>query len=200
LCKKCGTRKYWVHLADTWTREQQKEMLSYLSSKLEKINLTSFPCPKCGQFFMPQITLKSKAMMICPEHGLFETDIKRSLNFRKFCSKIASKPNRSPFYYSSSELKVKRALDDLKEKYFHNVGLEINHKKYWLDFLVLPGKILSVNPSVWHKLWNREKSDNTKYYNLKLLGLDVIIIDDEILKLKHEELVKWIQAQLHENS
>jgi len=135
-------------------------------------------------------------MMICPEHGLFEIDIKRSLYFRKFCSEIASKPNRSPFYYTSTEAKVKKALDMINKIYFHNVGIELNGHKYWLDFLVVnPVSILAVNPSVWHKLWNREASDKIKYNELNKLNIPVIILDDRILKKKVEELAKWLSIE-----
>jgi len=158
--------------------------------------LTSFPCPKCGKEYVPQITLKSKAMMICPEHGLFERDIKRSLSFRKFCSKLGSKPNRSPFYYTSPERRIKKLLDELKIVYFHNVGIEVNGRKYWLDFYIPPYTILSINPGIWHKLWNREESDRIKYLTLKEKGFPVVIADDKILKMKDEELKEWLKETL----
>jgi len=165
----------------------------------EELELTKFPCPKCGVYYTPEQILKTKAIMKCKEHGLFEIDINRSLNFRRFCSEIASKPNRSPFYYSSTELKIKKALEILKKIFFHNVGIELNNRKYWLDFLVLnPISILSVNPSVWHKLWNREKSDKIKYQELIKLNIPVIVLEDKILNENLETITSFLEMKFKE--
>jgi len=162
-----------------------------------RTRLTKFPCPKCGVYYEPEATLKTKAIMKCTEHGLFEIDINRSLNFRKFCSKIASKPNRSPFYYTTSELRIKEALDKLNIKYFHNVGVEINGHKYWLDFyLPFYNVWISCDPSVWHKLWNRQSSDINKARSVVELGIKALPVKDEQLKLNSKELTAWLKKAL----
>jgi len=159
--------------------------------------LTQFPCPKCGLYYTPQLTLKNKALLVCPYHGLYETSIQKSLSFRKYCSEIASKPNRSPFYYTTTEKKVKNILDSIGIVYFHNVGIELDKHRYYLDFYLPEYNIvLSVNPSIWHKLWNRDKSDNTKYSLLKKYKFNILILTDKELKMSSAKLKEYIMKKL----
>jgi len=140
-------------------------------------------------------------MMICNEHGLFEVDIKKSLNFRKYCSELGSKPNRSPFYYTSLEEKTKKALDKLKIVYFHNVGIELEGHKYYLDFyLPLYNTVIGVNPSIWHKIGDRDKSDKIKYELLEQYGFNILLLEDEELKLSITKLADYIIKSITEKS
>ena len=151
--------------------------------------LTEFPCPVCGRYHPPEAVLKTKAIMRCPEHGLYEIDINRSLNFRKFCSEVASKDNRSPTYYTPQEQLVKECLEELGYiegvTFFHNARVRNGKRYYWLDFILPVEKIvIEVSPSVWHRMWNRNESDRVKYEFLESLGLRVIELTDETLRSK----------------
>ena len=160
--------------------------------KIETV-FTKFPCPVCGVYYEPYLTRKDgKAMLECPNHGLFETSIATSKNFRIFCAKLGSAPNRSPTYYTSSEAVIQRFLvnQGLKEglEFFHNsrVGPFLNgnkHKVYfWCDFVVPKYHlILEASPRIWHKLWNREQGDNRKELFLGNLGWKVINLDEKDL-------------------
>ena len=155
--------------------------------------LTKFPCPICGKYFEPYMARKDgKAMLECPQHGLFETSIATSKNFRKFCQKLGSAPNRNPTYYTSSEQRVKRFLVNHKMKegldFFHNsrIGPFINGNKrkvyYWCDF-VIPSKklVLEASPAIWHKMWNRNEADERKTKFLGQLGWTVYNLNEKDL-------------------
>jgi len=153
-----------------------------LKEKIET-KLTQFPCPICGQYFVPYLSRKDgKAMCECPKDGLFETSIGVSKNFRKFCSRIARKPNRSPVYYTSMEYKIKKILENLGLieglDFWHNVRVKFNEKYYtWLDFYI-PRKnlIIRASPSIWHVRWSRGDADDRirKFLESKsLLVLDI---------------------------
>jgi hypothetical protein len=131
-------------------------------------------------------------MLECPEHGLFETSIATSKNFRTFCAKLGSAPNRSPTYYTSSEGVVQRFLvkQGLNEglDFFHNarVGPFLNNNKhkiyFWCDFVVPKHiLILEASPRIWHRMWNREQADNRKELFLGNLGWKVINLDEKDL-------------------
>jgi len=142
----------------------------------------SYPCPKCGKYFLPYKHENGYAYMKCPVHGEFRTSIRVSFNFRKFCSEVASKPNRDPSYYTPGENTIRRKLvaKGLIENkdFFHNYRILAtnNGQKhyYWLDFY-LPsfGVAIEYSPSVWHCLWNRRASDNLKYSLLSKMGIQV---------------------------
>lgn len=158
-----------------------------------KTRRTKFPCPSCGIYYEPQTVTKGKSFMLCKEHGIFETDNKKSLSFRKFCSKLGSKPNRSQGYYTSGEERIRQYLlrRGLIEGYdfIHNARIynEDTKSYYWIDFYLPRYKtpiFICYNPDVWHKLWNRSKSDKIKIDFLKKLG-KVVILKDKIMKRKY---------------
>jgi len=142
--------------------------------------LSKYPCSECGRLFIPKYHLKGKAIMRCPTHGLFETDVKKSLRFRKICSRIAKNMKRTQGSYSSLEKKFKKFLDELHFRegidYIHNCRVKNNDRYYWLDFYfprTTIGKpvVIEINPRLWHNRWNREKSDNSKTEFLESNGV-----------------------------
>lgn len=153
--------------------------------------LISYPCPVCGQYYLPQYhETCGKAVMVCPKDGLFKTSVAVSLNFRKFCKKLGSAPNRSPTYYTSHEALVKKVLLDqgMREglDFWHNVRVQNRHSEgkakivtYWLDF-VIPSwnTVLEVSPTIWHKMWARDKSDERKRRFITSLGWRYIELDE----------------------
>lgn len=153
-----------------------------------------YPCPKCGTYTKPYMHSRDGfAYMICPKCNVqYKTSVAVSANFRKFCSKVGSAPNRSPSYYTSSEEKVRYFLQNrgLLEglDFFHNarVGPFKNEKNrkvyYWVDFAIPKYKlIIEVSPNVWHRLWNREEADERKNIILTNLGWKVIHLDEKDL-------------------
>jgi len=148
-------------------------LVNLLNHKVETKEV-KYPCPKCGNYEKPYMyNSKGYALMLCSKCKCqYQTSTSVSANFRKFCSRIAKKPNRSPTYYSSSERAVKLYLErkGLIEglDFFHNARVKATNgsgKKvyYWFDF-VLPklNLVIEVDPEVWHRLWGREKSDQAK--------------------------------------
>jgi len=141
-----------------------------------------------------------KAMMECPEHGLFETSIKLSRHFRKICSKIGRKPNRVQSKYSSLEQKVREFLESQGYieglDFIHNARVKRSMKKrsryYWLDFY-LPHEdlVIEVSPGLWHQRWDRPKSDKQKEAWLRDKGIRVVTITEaeEIEDLKR--ILQW---------
>lgn len=151
-----------------------------------------YPCPKCGTYNPPYMhDRKGFALMLCSKCKCqYKTSTAVSANFRKFCSKVGSKPNRSPTYYTSSEEKVRRFLKNrgLLEglDFFHNsrIGPFINENEnkvyYWCDFVIPEKKlVIEVSPSVWHKMWNRESADERKNKILEDLGWEVIHLNEK---------------------
>jgi len=160
----------------------------------KQTKIVEYPCPTCGTYSKPFMhNSKGYALMLCPKcKTQFKTSTIVSANFRKFCSKIAKKPNRSPYYYTSSEKKIKKILDKAKYiegiHYFHNVRVKDTTRKnkrggpiyYWLDFYIPEEKlVISVSPAIWHKMWSREESDRKKKRFLESLGLIVIEVDEK---------------------
>lgn len=154
----------------------------------------SYPCPRCGNFEKPYMYSKDGyAYMLCSKcHTQYKTSTAVSANFRKFCSKVGSKPNRSPTYYTSSEEKVRRFLQrrGLLEglDFFHNARIgpfENGNKRkvyYWIDFVV-PSKrlLIECSPSIWHRMWNREEADKRKNQLVEQLGWTIIHLDEKEL-------------------
>jgi len=150
-----------------------------------------YPCPTCGQYFLPYMHSKDGyAFMICPQHGQFKTSVAVSANFRKFCSKLGSAPNRSPGYYTSSELRVKRYLDNLGliegMDYFHNSRIPAvmdNKKRFFFPDFTLPKLKLCIgaSPHIWHKMWGRNNADKRFTAYMKKLGWKVINLDEKDL-------------------
>jgi endogenous inhibitor of DNA gyrase (YacG/DUF329 family) len=162
-----------------------------------------YPCPICGKYYLPDYHLNGYAIMECKKHGLFKTSVKVSKNFRKFCSKIAKKSNRSPIYYTSFEKRIKNILDKFGYRegldYFHNVRIKDTTRKtkkgqpiyYWLDFLIpLENLVIEASPKIWHRMWNRESSDKKKIKFLESLGLTVITITEDNFK-ELRTYLKW---------
>lgn len=153
--------------------------------------MTKFPCPKCGKYYEPYMTRKDgKAMCECPTHGLYETSIAVSKNFRLFCSKLGSAPNRSQGYYTSSEFRVKRYLDNHGQMegldYVHNARVPVvmdGKKRYfWPDFIVYSKRlIIGASPHIWHQMWARNNADDRFSDYMKGLGWEVINLDEKDL-------------------
>lgn len=158
-----------------------------------------YPCPKCGRYYTPYMhTRDGYALMICEEHGQYKTSVRVSANFRKFCSKIARKPNRSQSYYTSTEALVRKVLEDNGYRqgrdFFHNIMIEKDKRsKYYVDFL-LPSEnlIIEVDPSVWHNMWNRNSSDSKKYSYLESLGYTVVSVNEK----NYKELGRILQKNV----
>ena len=159
----------------------------------------SYPCPRCGHYEKPYMYSRDGyAYMLCPKCNVqYRTSTKVSANFRKFCSKIAQKPNRSQSYYTSTELKVRKLLEDngyvQGRDFWHNIMFEKDKRhRYWVDFIIPDEKlILEVNPTVWHRLWSREKSDNKKFEFLESLGYRVVSVNEK----NYKSIVEYLQWQ-----
>lgn len=154
-----------------------------------------YPCPNCGRYELPYMHTKTGyAYMLCSKcKTQYKTSTKVSASFRKFCSKLGSKPNRSQGYYTSGEERIRQYLirRGLLEGYdfIHNSRIYNKETKnyIWVDFF-LPRYnrpiFICYNPDVWHKLWGREKSDKIKLRYLKKLG-KVVVLKDKIMKRKY---------------
>ena len=153
-----------------------------------------YPCPKCGHYYKPfMYDREGFALMLCETCNCqYKTSTRVSANFRKFCQKLGSAPNRSPIYYTSSEERVKRFLlrRSMNEglDFFHNARIgpfqnENKHKVYfWCDFVIPKfNLILEASPRIWHKMWNREQADIRKEQFLNALGWKVISLDEKDL-------------------
>jgi len=154
-----------------------------------------YPCPRCGTYSKAQFYSKDGyAFMLCPEcKTQFKTSTKASINFRKFCSRIATGGNISQTKYSSLEKKVRRILEKKGyvqgRDFLHNVLIENGRRKYYVDFLLYrKNMVLECNGSIWHKLWNRKESDKRKIEYLKSLGFKILIVDEKNYEEELEEL------------
>jgi len=164
-----------------------------LSRKREvSTELVKYRCPSCGNYEEPYLHVNGFAFMLCSKCSTqFKTSTKVSANFRKFCSKTARKPTRSPTYYSSSERAVKTYLEraGLREglDFFHNSRVRVEKKGkriyYWFDF-VIPSKklVIEVDPEIWHRLGDRERSDSEKRKFVNGLGWKLISLNTEAVR------------------
>ena len=150
-----------------------------------------YPCPRCGTYTKAEfIDKKGYAYCLCPNcKTQYKTSTRISINFRKFCSKIASEPNRSQLHYSSLEKKVKKILDKFGYRegidYIHNVAMRNGRSIYYIDFYIpRENKVIECNGTVWHDLWNRRASDKRKLKFLEEQGLRVIIVTEKTKNLK----------------
>lgn len=164
--------------------------------------LTKFPCPICGRYYEPyMVSKKGVAMMECDEHGLFQTSVKVSKNFRVFCSKIAQGDTRSQGHYTSGEEKIRQYLlsKGLREgfDFIHNCRVSNGSGYYWLDFYI-PRRdlVLEYSPSIWHEMWNRQSSEEKKYSFLQENVRLVIILGDEDLK-RLEALDPFLEGSMN---
>jgi len=156
--------------------------------KKDKTEIVKYPCPKCGTYSKPFMHNRDGiAYMLCKKCNIqYKTSCRVSANFRKFCQKLGSKPNRTQGYYTSSEIKIKKYLNHLGliegKDYIHNCRFKNIHNNcyYWVDFyLPFEKLIVEASPSVWHKMWGREKSDKKKVIYLTSLNLTVIILNEK---------------------
>jgi len=156
-----------------------------------------YPCPKCGHYEKPYMyNRKGYAYMLCSKCGVqYKTSTKVSANFRKLCSRVAKKPNRTQGYYTPIEKKIKQLLDKNGYRegidYIHNCRVRNGKSYYWLDFYI-PSEhlVIEVDPKIWHTRWNREESDKRKYTFLKEQGLNVISVTEKDYK-RIEEVLRW---------
>jgi len=166
-----------------------------------KTEQVQYPCPTCGLYFTPEYHQKNGiAVMKCKEHGLFKTSVAVSLNFRKFCSKVARKPNRSPVYYTSVERKLRDLLLEIGLieglDFCHNSRIStINENKrkiyFWIDFIIPKYKIaLECNITIWHSRWSRGTADQRKKELIEKFGWKYIGLNEkEINKLTKENIL-----------
>ena len=170
-----------------------------------KTELISYPCPKCSTYNLPYMhTKKGFAYMLCSKcHVQYKTSVAVSLNFRKFCSKVARKPNRSPVYYTSVERKLRDLLLEIGLieglDFYHNSRIStINENKrkiyFWIDFTIPKYKIaLECNITIWHSRWSRGTADQRKKELIEKFGWKYIGLNEkEINKLTKEDVMKWL--------
>lgn len=157
-----------------------------LEPLFRETEVMTYPCPECGTYNKPYMHTKDGyAYMLCKNCKVqYKTSTKVSANFRKFCSKIASKPNKSQSYYTSLELKVKRILLKLGYRegidFIHNCMIPNGKVKYYVDFyLPKESLVIECSPSIWHNMWNREESDRRKMEFLMSEGLNVLEVDEK---------------------
>jgi len=178
-----------------------------------KTEEVTYPCPTCGVYNKPFMHNKAGfAFMLCSGCKVqYKTSTKVSANFRKYCSRIARKPNRSQTYYSSSERALKTYLErkGLIEglNFQHNVRIragllkksqefkgtdgkkhKAEWKYYWLDF-VIPELhlVVEVDPEIWHKLWGREKSDKEKKIFINSFSWELLSLNSEAIRKLNRE-------------
>ena len=136
-----------------------------------------YPCPKCrGNYKLPKRIEGSWAVCECEKHGEWRVSFLRSFKFRKLCSIVASKPTKSPSFYTTAEHKVKRILDSLGIRYDHNKCFVDGKHRYYCDFVIYNGSddpiaVVEASPSIWHERWNREESEARKRAFIESLGM-----------------------------
>jgi len=149
-----------------------------------------YPCPKCGVYSKPYMyDRKGYAYCLCSNCGIqYRTSVKVSASFRRLCSQVASKPTRSPSYYTPQEKRVKEELDRLGllegVDYFHNHRVPNDTGSYYYPDFLLPKLrlLIEVSPSIWHTRWNREESENRKREFFRRLGFRILELDDRTLR------------------
>ena len=144
-----------------------------VNGKLEPVK---YPCPKCrSNYKAPKRIEGTWAICECEIHGEWRVSFVRSFKFRKLCSIVASKPNKSSSYYTPPERKVREILNDLGLKYEHNKMFRNGRSKYYVDFCIEdPKLVIEVSPSIWHERWNREESELRKKQFLRGLGYSLL--------------------------
>ena len=158
-----------------------------------KTEEVEYPCAKCGTYNLPYMhSKKGFAFMLCKKcKSQYKTSTAVSANFRKFCSRIAQKPNKSPGYYTSAELKVKNYLEKRGYKeglsFFHNSRVPVimdSKSRYFFPDFTIPEKKLMIgaSPSIWHTRWARNNADDRFTLAMKKLGWEVINLDEKDLQ------------------
>jgi len=169
-----------------------------------KLVPAKFPCPKChGNYKVPKYYDGTWAVCECEIHGEWRVSFLRSFKFRKLCSIVASKPNKSPEYYTPPELKVKQILDKLGLKYEHNKRFrdEEHNTYYYPDFVVYLNPltlIIGVSPSIWHERWNRIKSEKRKKEYFRKLGYPYIELTEKNEK-EWENIIRDVYRRASKN-
>jgi transcription elongation factor Elf1 len=160
------------------------DLIAHLYDHLRNTELVQFPCPSCGTYHVPEKVIGGYAFMICSKCGhMYKTSNKVSLNFREFCSKVASEPNRSQGYYTKGEEEIRKYLESIGMieglDFIHNCRVKNGSSYYWLDFY-LPrlNLALEYSPEVWHRMWNRQTSDERKKFFLENHGIELIDVQD----------------------
>ena len=153
-----------------------------------------YPCPKCrSEYYTPIRHEGTWAICRCPIHGEWRVSFLRSFKFRKLCSIVASKPNKSPEYYTPPERQVKAILDKLGVSYEHNKEFRNGNRRYYVDFYVSlsnPGSlVIEVSPSIWHSRWNRELSEERKREYFQSKGIEYIELTERN-KSKWEDIIR----------
>jgi hypothetical protein len=174
------------------------------SMENNKLYPTKYPCPKCqSSYHTPVRHENGYAICECPIHGEYRINVQLSFNFRRLCSIVASKPNRSPSYYTPPEKEVKAILEKigLKENidFYHNKPFKDTDNKtiYYPDFVVeRPVKaIIGVDPRIWHSRWNRESSDYRKKLFFKRLGYMYISLSDKDRERWYDIIAKILDEE-----
>jgi hypothetical protein len=166
--------------------------------------LTKFPCPICHILYKPYLSkVDGVALMECKEHGLYQTNVESSKMFRLLCSKVAKGRTKTTGYYTKSESKIKRILDELEFEegfdYMHNVRFKGLNTYYYTDFYLPHLRlVIEVSPSIWHNMNGRNRVEESKLKYLSNRNLRVLILDDECLRLKNGNLVKFISDRIDE--
>ena len=154
-------------------------LFQYVNNRLERV---PYPCPRCrSNYKVPIRHVNGWAICVCEIHGEWRVSFLRSFKFRRLCSIAASKPNKSPDYYTPPELRIKRILDKLRVRYEHNKPFRNGKVIYYPDFVITsPIKlIIEASPSIWHSRWNREESDRAKYAYFKSIGYEVLQLTEK---------------------
>ena len=157
-----------------------------------------YPCV-CGTYNKPfMYYADGSALCVCKSCGKqYKTSIPVSVNFRKLCQRLGSKPNRSPTYYTSTEREVKKYLEKCGYRegldFWHNVRVKLDGRYYWLDFYIpKENRVISVSPKIWHSRWGREKSDKEFNRRIKAIGLKHIVVDEKNYKKILQDHLEWV--------
>jgi len=158
-----------------------------------------YPCPGCGTYNKPFMHYANGvAVCVCEScKKQYKTSVPVSMNFRKLCQRLGSKPNRSPTYYTSTEKLVKQFLEKCGYQegidFWHNVRVKLDGRYYWLDFYIpTEKKVISVSPTIWHSRWGREKSDQEFDRRINAIGLRHIVVDEKNYKEILQKHLEWI--------
>jgi len=130
---------------------------------------------------------------------------KRAENFRRVCSKLAKKNNKSPQHYSSLEMIVKKSLEkDLglieNLHYFHNARVSTinsNGRKvpFWVDFIIpTMNLVIEASPKMFHNLKRKVESDlRKKEYIINNGFIFVALSEKEVESLKDMNIKLLLQ-------
>ena len=169
-------------------------------------HLTKLSCAFCGYHNEPYlVNTTGKALCKCDDCGmLYESDVNAVLNYRKICSKMATKGNsKSSLYFTKQENRVRKAIVALGYRdgfdWSHNVRFKNDRSYFYADFYFPHLKlVIEVNPSIWHKLRARKNTEERKLNYFHNNGMRLVIVDDTHLILRGKKLVKAIEKLIEE--